>query len=214
MKNKTILIVDDSDFERETLAKVLAKKGGFTIIQASEGNACLELIQSNKIDLILMDIMMPGVHGNQILLQIRKQFNPIELPIIMITAKTESSDIIECLQNGANDYITKPVNFEVALSRISTHLKLADTSREMSRLKEIESSNALITTYNHEINNPLTIALGCLDESILKKEGSIEKLKTALWRIAEIVKKIALVSEAKEIEFEEYTDSTQMLKLK
>ncbi|MES2614981.1 MAG: response regulator [Bdellovibrionota bacterium] len=197
MENKAILIVDDSDFERNTLSKALSEKGGFTIIQANGGDSCFELIKTNKVDVILMDIMMPGVYGNQILLKIREQFNAIELPIIMVTAKTEPSDIIECLQNGANDYIIKPVNFEVAISRILTHLKLADTSREMSRLKEIEALNALISKYNHEINNPLTIALGCLGESMLKKEGSVEKLKTALWRIANIVKKIESVSEAK-----------------
>ncbi len=157
---------------------------------------------------------MPGVHGTEVLKKIREKFNPIWLPIIMITAKSEASDVVSCLQKGANDYITKPLNFEVAVSRISTHLKLAEISHEMSRLKEMAALDAMITTYSHEINNPLAIAIGCLNTSLLDDEVAVEKLKSSLWRVADIVKKIRSVTEQKEAEYQEYAGSGKMVKMR
>ena len=208
MKQKTIMIVDDSSFDRQLLESALLRKLGCNIIQADSGNHCLEQIGMQKVDLILMDIMMPEPSGTQVVLEIRKNFNAIELPIIMVTAKAETLDVVECLQNGANDYIMKPMNFEVALSRIFTHLKLAEVAQEMSKLKEMAALDALITTYNHEINNPLSIALGSLGPE------PNQRLKTALWRIADVVKKIREVTEKKEAEYANYASFSKMIKLK
>ena len=83
-------------------------------------NDVWKLVETEPIDLILMDIMMPGEFGTQVLSKIREKFNTIELPIIMVTSKADVSDVIECLRIGANDFIAKPVNFDVAVSRIST----------------------------------------------------------------------------------------------
>lgn len=214
MRSNTILIVDDSEFDRSILVKALANKGGFETIEAKNGEQCLEILASEKIDLILMDIMMPGTFGSEVLMKIREKFNPIELPVIMVTSKGDASDVIGCLQSGANDYITKPVTFDVAVSRISTHLRLAAVSREMSRLKEMAALDAIITTYNHEINNPLAIAIGCLKAPLLNDEQTVEKLKAALWRVADIVKKIRSVTEKKEAEYQKYTGTSKMVKLK
>lgn len=213
-RGKTILIVDDSEFDRNLLISALPKKGDFNILEAGSGEECQRILSSNPVDLVLMDVLMPGIDGRELLATVRKKSNPIELPIIMITANTDSSDVVEALQLGANDYITKPVNFEVAVSRISTHLKLAETSLEMRRLREISALHAMVSTYNHEINNPLAIALGCLGSpSWNKSETSVKKLEDALWRIADIVKKIAKVTE-KEIQYQDYTKSQQVLKVR
>jgi len=214
MSRKTILIVDDSKFDRTLLAKALARKSEFTTLQAKSGEECLELLKIQKIDLILMDIMMPGVFGTQVLIQIREQFNPIELPIIMVTSKSETSDLIGCLQSGANDYITKPVNFDVALSRISTHLKLAEVSYEMSKLKEMAALDALIVTYNHEINSPLGVAIGCLEAPVFKNQLPAEKLKSSLWRIVDVIKKIREVTDKKEAQYTDYSKFSKMIKIK
>lgn len=213
MKNKTILIVDDSEFDRSLLVKALSRKGSYNALQADSGDKCLKLLEEQKIDLILMDIMMPGTNGTQVLQKIREKFNPIDLPIIMVTSKSETADVVGCLQNGANDYITKPVNFDVAVSRITTHLKLADLSTEMAKLKEVAALDSMIATYNHEINNPLSIALGFATSAKLKDEESIKKLNEALWRIADIVKKIESVTEKKQVEYESYVHNVKMIKL-
>lgn len=214
MKKNVVLIVDDSEFDRNLMTKALEKKGGFHTLEASNGDQCLEIVDAAPVDLILMDIMMPGTLGSQVLVKIREKFNPIELPIIMITALTNNSPLMVCLQSGANDYITKPLNFEVAVSRINTHLKLAELSHEMSRLDKMAALNAMIATYNHEINNPLAIAMLCLRETNWDKPGNREKLEDALERIRKIVKKIKYVTEGHDIEYEKYEGLTDLLKIK
>lgn len=214
MNSKSVLIVDDSEFDRGLLQNALKRKAGFAIFEANNAEQCFETLKAQSIDLVLLDIVLPGLDGNKILSKIREHYNPIELPIIMVTAKSEDSEIVSCLRNGANDFITKPVNFEVAISRISTHLKLAETSLAMSKLKEIAALDAMITTYNHEINNPLAIALSCLNDSHLKESSAIEKLKSSLWRIADVVKKIREITEKKETEYGDYVGSTKMFKIK
>ena len=127
----------------------------------------------------------------------------------MVTAKTESNDIVDSLREGANDYITKPVNFEVALSKISTHLKLTELSNELvkARLKEssrLASLGEMAAGIAHEINNPLSVILGRSSKLLDKvKTDQIEKqyfeesLNTVIntaSRIAEIVKGLRAVA--------------------
>lgn len=209
---KNILVVDDSDFDRSLANKVLTRRG-LNVIEASNGDECLSIINDSKIDLILMDIMMPGLLGTDLLSKIRKKYNTIELPIIMVTSKSDVSDIIECLQSGANDYITKPINVDITYSRISTHLKMAELSKTMSRMQQIATLDAMIATYNHEINNQLSIALGCINCDFEKKPENRKKLEDSLWLIADIIKKIKNTSEEKELKFSDYTAGSKMLKL-
>ncbi|RYZ67686.1 MAG: hybrid sensor histidine kinase/response regulator [Proteobacteria bacterium] len=212
MNDRTILVVDDSDFDRKLLVEALKRKGNFTIVEASTGERCLEALETVSVSLVLMDMLMPGIHGSGVLSEIRKRFSAVELPVIMVTSLSEDSNVVDCLQRGANDYITKPVNFEVALSRIETHLKLSEASREMARLRQNAALNALVTTYSHEINNPLTIAIGCLMAPELTP-ASKEKLEKELWRIAKIVKKIETAGRDAEVQFTDYTPVAKMMKL-
>lgn len=212
-KLKRILIVDDSDFDRTLLASALEKKTNVEIVQAKDGQECLNCLLTENIDLVLLDILMPQLNGEEVLKKIRDKFNHIELPVIMVTSKSETSDIIRFLQHGANDYITKPVTFDVAISRITTQLGISDLSREMAKLKELMALNAMISTYNHEINNPLTIAIHCAEYRDLSDEGVRQKLIESLWRISDTVKKIRLITE-NEIKFEDYATNFKMLSIK
>jgi DNA-binding response OmpR family regulator len=133
----------------------------------------------------------------------------------MVTAKSDASDVVELLSLGANDYIVKPIDFEIAVMRIMTHIKIGTLFREMGRLKQVEAINAIITTYNHEINNPLSIAFGCLKLCLKKNDTeSLEKLESSLWRIASIVRKIQETTFTDEIKFENYSKNTKMIKIK
>jgi CheY-like chemotaxis protein len=211
--NVKVLIVDDSDFDRNLLTIVFKSKG-FQVSGVDCGSKCFEEIEKSKPDIVLLDIMMPEMNGQDVLHEIRKKYNSIELPDIMVTSKSDASDIVELLCLGANDYIVKPVDFEIALMRIMTQVKIGILSKEMSRLKEIEAIGAMIATYNHEINNPLSVAFGCLKSYAKNKdEETFEKLDRALWRIAEIVKRIDGVMNSNKINYENYAHVSKMVKI-
>ncbi len=213
MKNKTILIVDDSDIDRSLLSQILSNKWGVRIVEARSGKECLEIANTQAVDLILMDIMMPGGFGTQVLKEIRKKFNAIELPIIMVTARGDNEDIIDCLRDGANDYITKPINFDVAVSRITTHLTLSEVSRITSELNQLMALDDIVTTCNQEIIGMVSAALTYLNPQSSGDGESTEKLRTCLWKISDIVKKLKDVIQQRKSAFEKYSGKTQNLKI-
>jgi sigma-B regulation protein RsbU (phosphoserine phosphatase) len=116
-----LLVVDDNEMNRDLLSRRLVKKGHR--VQVADGGArALEMIAGETFDLILLDIMMPGMDGMEVLERIRIDHRPEDLPVIMATAKTESEDIVAALKLGANDYVTKPFDFPVVLARVHTQL--------------------------------------------------------------------------------------------
>jgi DNA-binding response OmpR family regulator len=127
-----ILIVDDNEMNRDMLARRLERKG--YVIQVAEGaRSLLERIQEEPVDLVLLDVEMPEISGLDALQTLRGCYSPIQLPIIMVTAKDQSDDIVKALDLGANDYLTKPIDFPVALARIRTqvaHKKAEEALRE------------------------------------------------------------------------------------
>ncbi len=134
-----LLIVDDNEMNRDMLARRLSRKG-YVIGLAESARGLLPRVKEDGIDLVLLDIEMPEVTGLDALQELRRCFSPIELPIIMVTAKNQSDDIVRALDMGANDYLTKPIDFPVALARISTQL-----SHKMAQeaLRESEERYAL-----------------------------------------------------------------------
>lgn len=134
-----LLIVDDNEMNRDMLARRLARKG-YVIGLADTAKDLLPRVKEDGIDLVLLDIEMPEVSGLDALRALRESYSPTELPIIMVTAKNQSDDIVKALDMGANDYLTKPIDFPVALARISSHLshKLA-----LEALRESEERYAL-----------------------------------------------------------------------
>ena len=116
-----LLIVDDVRENREILRRRFERQG-YVSVEANGGVEALALIARESFDVVLLDMMMPDLSGLEVLASIRKRFSQGELPVIMVTAKTESEDIVEALNLGANDYITKPVDFSVALARVVTQL--------------------------------------------------------------------------------------------
>jgi len=116
-----ILIVDDNEYNAEVLSRRLQRRG-YDIDSVGDGPAALDAINHHEYDLVLLDIMMPGMSGMDVLSEARKTFTKTTLPIIMVTSKGESEDVVDALEQGANDYIVKPVDFPVALARIETQI--------------------------------------------------------------------------------------------
>ena len=119
--NENLLLVDDEELNRDMLSRRL-ERNGFSVDVAGNGPQALAHIEERDIDLVLLDAMMPGMSGIEVLKRLRARHTQEELPIIMVTAETDSPRIAEALDLGANDYVTKPVDFQVALARIRAQL--------------------------------------------------------------------------------------------
>ncbi len=115
-RTSRLLIVDDNEMNRDMLARRLARKG-YEIAVTQSAHDLLERVKLDGTDLVLLDIEMPEVSGLDALKTLREAYSAIELPIIMVTAKNQSEDIVKALDLGANDYLTKPIDFPVALAR-------------------------------------------------------------------------------------------------
>ena len=139
-----ILVVDDNELNRDLLTRRLAKKG-FTTDAASDGFKALEWLANNHCDLVLLDIMMPGMSGIEVLKKVRETRNGTELPIIMATARDTREDIVGALSLGANDYVTKPLDFPVVLARVNAQLGMKRANDRIRQLvREVERRNDFI----------------------------------------------------------------------
>ncbi len=120
-----ILIVDDEPVNLQVLVNQLSVQN-YQVVRASSGAEALDLIEQGfKPDLVLLDVMMPGMTGYEVCQQLRQKFPATELPVVMLTAKNQVSDLVIGLESGANDYLTKPIFKNELLARIKTHLRLA-----------------------------------------------------------------------------------------
>ena len=126
MTKQKILIADDEAQIREIL-KIYFEKEGFEVIEAEDGAAAILKVQSEKPDILLLDIMMPVLDSIEVCKQVRKMS---DLPIIMVTAKDEDDDRIAGLEIGADDYITKPFNSREVVARVKAVLRRAGTQEK------------------------------------------------------------------------------------
>ncbi len=134
-----LLVVDDEEINRDLLQRRLERRG-FSVVGAKDGQEALRCLETQTFDLVLLDIMLPGIDGLEVLRRIRSDELHQEIPVVMVSAKDDSQGIVEALNIGANDYITKPVDFPVVLARIRTHLS---HRRARAALRESEERYAL-----------------------------------------------------------------------
>lgn len=140
----SLLVVDDNEMNRDMLARRLARRG-YTVEVAVDGQQALEMITAQPFDVVLLDIMMPGLSGLDVLKILRQRHSMADLPIIMATAKDQSEDMVAALELGANDYVTKPLDFAVVLARTQIQLTLKNAVGEIQRLaEELERRNRFI----------------------------------------------------------------------
>jgi CheY-like chemotaxis protein/serine/threonine protein kinase len=123
-----LLVTDDNEMNRDMLSRRLERQG-YRVTAATTGAEALDFIRKQPFDLVLLDVMMPEMNGMEVLRIIRSTYSLLDLPVIMVTAKDQSKDIVAALQRGANDYVTKPLDFPVVLARIQTHLAMRQAHR-------------------------------------------------------------------------------------
>ncbi len=121
-RRKKILVVDD---ERDLveLISVNLQRNGYEVITAHDGNTGLEMARKQRPDLIVLDVMMPGLSGRDVTMALKSDPDTATMPILMLTAKTEETDIIVGLSMGADDYVTKPFSMKVLVARVGAVLR-------------------------------------------------------------------------------------------
>ena len=120
-RQATLLVVDDHEANRDALSRRLRQRG-YLVSMAVNGADALHAIEQGAFDLVLLDVEMPDISGLEVLAKIRARHSHSQLPVIMVTARASGEDVVEALKLGANDYVTKPIDFPVAVARIDTHL--------------------------------------------------------------------------------------------
>ncbi|HFQ88719.1 MAG TPA: response regulator transcription factor [Desulfobulbus sp.] len=138
MEKENILIVED-DIDIQQLVSYNLIKSGFHVTCADSGEEALQLLEREKIDLMLLDIMLPGRDGMEICAMVRARERHGRLPIIMLTAKGEEDDIISGLAGGADDYVTKPFSPKVLVARIKAQLRKSHDPGETGEAPEPET---------------------------------------------------------------------------
>ena len=140
----TLLVVDDNEQNRDMLSRRLARRG-YAVATADGGAQALEMIRAAPVDLVLLDIEMPGMSGLEVLKTLRATTTRADLPVIMATARDTGEDIVEALNLGANDYVTKPLDFPVVIARVESQLSLKRAMEEIRRLAtQLEIRNDFI----------------------------------------------------------------------
>lgn len=190
MAQETVLLVDDEK-EIVELLEIYLKNDGYRILKAYNGIEALRLLESQEVDLIILDIMMPRMDGIQACLKIREKLN---MPIIMLSAKSQDMDKITGLSMGADDYVTKPFNPLELLARVKSQLRRYNRLNTPSQRKEeeIEVDDLTINTATREVKIDgrevkLTPREFSILELLARNRGmvfSIEKIYEAVWKEA------------------------------
>ena len=136
-----ILIVDDIPTNRTVLVSLLSKPGR-EIFEAADGEQALEFIDRTPLDLIVLDVLMPGLSGIEVLERIRRSFSSSELPVLMLTVKDDIADVVTALEIGANDYVTRPFDYTVLTTRINALISYKQT-QDSIREAHVELENRI-----------------------------------------------------------------------
>lgn len=167
METKKILVIDDQPGNVFLLQDRLNREG-YNVITAYDGISGVKKALEELPDLILLDVMMPGVDGFEACREISSRSETKNIPIILVTALNSSEDTQKGFDSGAYDYIKKPFNKIELLARVKAALRFAETNKLLLELSKIEAFSATVKKTNHEIKQPLTLIT--LSITALKRE--------------------------------------------
>lgn len=147
---KRVLVVDD---ERDLVELITynLQRNGFDTLSADNGQSALDLALKEAPDLILLDVMMPALDGSEVVRRLKADPRTASLPIIMLTAKSEETDIVVGLTVGADDYVTKPFQMKVLLARINSVLRRSEQPAAASSSKTLKAGPLEIDSDRHEV---------------------------------------------------------------
>jgi two-component system phosphate regulon response regulator PhoB len=145
-----ILVVDDEEDLLELVRYTLAKEG-HSITCVDTGEKAVDSVQRKLPDLIVLDLMLPGIDGLEVCRRLKRDLNTRDVPIIMLTAKSEERDVIRGLDGGADDYITKPFSPRVLLARVKSLLRRKDVELRSQQETTIQIRDLIIHPGRHEV---------------------------------------------------------------
>ena len=169
---KTILVVDDNQDMLSFVSSCM--KESFHVFTASDGAAALEILQREQVNLIISDVMMPGMDGFELCRRVKSDITLSHIPIILLTARTTDVSRIEGLQLGADDYLTKPFNVEVLRLRVNKFIDWEQNNHQMFRQKmNIEPSEITITPLDEQF---IKKAIELVEKNIGDSDFSVETM--------------------------------------
>lgn len=197
----TVLIVDDTPFNVQLLLEFLNESEYDARVSESGENA-VKIIPTLKPDIILLDIMMPGMNGYQVLEQLNQDEETRDIPVIFMTALSETEDKLKGFRLGAVDYITKPLEHEEVLARLDLHLSIKRMQRQLQEQNRRLTEAAIIKDRfmqiaNHDLRNPLSLILMAIElarstdedgEPIFSKDQALARIEMATRQMMAIVK--------------------------
>ncbi len=223
-----ILVVDDSSTNLRLLDRILASRG-YSVQLASNGTQGLEFAQANSPDLILLDIMMPGMNGYEVCERLKAAEQTRDIPVLFMSALDATGDKVKAFEAGGEDYVIKPFEHEEVLARVATHLALRKLQKQLKianrelamRLEELDVANAELQARNaeldafahtvaHDLKNPLSNLMGYaefvstsypdLPEQDMRK--SLDTIAKTGQKMNSIIQELLLLSQVRKAEVE------------
>lgn len=176
LKKDVILVVDDQPNNLKVISSVLGDS--YSLSFANNGPNALKILENLQPDLILLDVMMPGMDGYEVCQRIKSTEKTKELPVIFLTAKNDIEDILKAFRAGAVDYITKPFNIMELKVRVGNHLSLKHTREQLKNandklLQVIHEKDKFFTIIAHDLRNPF-IGISSLSQIMVEQLGSLQ----------------------------------------
>lgn len=203
---RTVLVVDDEPINIQLLQRKL-EWDGMRVLTADNGEECLRISEEEVPDLILLDVMMPGMDGFEVCQRLRQNEKTKAIPVIFVTAHNSKKGKLEGLEAGAVDYITKPIDLDETIARVRTQIKYieinqqnVELTRRLGESRRAASIGALTQGIAHNLNNLLGVVMGYLElakanhkepDKVLR---NIERVETAGNRIVGIIKQLSTVA--------------------
>ncbi|HEY9616293.1 MAG TPA: response regulator [Microcoleaceae cyanobacterium] len=197
---ETILIVDDIPTNIKVLVDLL-DESGLNIAVAKSGEIALEKVHKVAPDLILLDVMMPGIDGFETCRRLKTDVRTREIPIIFMTALSDPVDKVKGLQLGAVDYVTKPIHQEEVLARINVHLELRRTRLKLVQEEKLASLGQLVAGLAHELNNPVNFIYGNLVYVQRYSQQLLEAVKLYESQCSSLTPEIQALSDQMDLDF-------------
>ncbi|MCB9207730.1 MAG: response regulator [Ignavibacteriales bacterium] len=191
---KKVLVIDDQPGNVFLLQDRLNKEG-YKVITAYDGTSGIKKAKDDSPDLILLDVMMPGIDGFETCKEISSKKETSHIPVIMVTALNSTEDIQKGFDSGAFDYIKKPFNKVELLARVRSAVRFSETNKLLIELEKINTFSATVKKTNHEIKQPLTLinlsvtALKReLEQLEINKDSAVKRVEFIETAAADIVK--------------------------